>query len=514
MRVMSDHRVPLAVPKPGSHPSARPAPGPGTAPCTEPTELDTAVEAALRRLGTRNAVAMLSDGRASFALRATTARAAGRSLDLQYYIWRGDLTGQLLAWEVLRAADRGVQVRLLLDDVYALGRERVLAALDAHPNIQVRLFNGTRWRAFGRLGFALEFLFGGWHLNRRMHNKAWIADGCLAIGGGRNVGDEYFGGAEALNFRDLDLVLAGHAVESTQAVFERYWHSPLARPAGNLSAARDAKGGLPALRQDLARAAGSIEARSYLERVAEQGALERTARSLLAVAEGGIRVVSDPPEKAARGLGARRRARAAGGLSPDIAEALRGAQREALLISPYFVPGRLGLALLADLARRGVRVSVVTNSLAATDVVAAHGGYARYRRGLLQAGVELFELKSGGEDGATILGSRGATLHTKAIVVDQRLAFVGSFNLDPRSASLNTEMGVFVSHIVLARELREEHARLTDPARSWRVTLLDGRLAWTEGVGGPVTFRREPRASLGRRVLAKVIRWLPIESQL
>ena len=507
---------------------ARPgaAPGPeAAAPGVVPpaTELDRAAEEALLAHlgGAPGGAALVREGLGAFAVRAATARAAARSLDLQYYMWHGDLTGRLLAREVLHAADRGVHVRLLLDDVYALGRERILAALDAHPAIEVRLFNGTRWRAFGRLGFALEMIFGGWHLNRRMHNKAWIADGRVAICGGRNIGDEYFGArANEFNFRDLDLVLIGAAAEDTRAVFERYWRSPLARRAALLSAAASAKagGGLPRLRQVLEDAAAVPEARRFIAHLgAVRGAAGHLARGLVAVGRDAVRVVADPPEKARRGLGARRRARAAGGIAPDIADALRAARREVLLISPYFVPGEAGLALLRDLAGRGVRVSVVTNSLAATDVVAVHGGYARYRRRLRRAGIALFELKPSGEaDDISVFGSRGASLHTKAFVVDDGPIFVGSFNLDPRSAALNTEMGAFVSHPTLASELRAEHDRLADPVRSWRVGLEGGRLTWTGmGADGRLrTLRHEPGASLRRRLVAGLVRWLPIESQL
>ncbi|TCZ55986.1 phospholipase D family protein [Roseicella aquatilis] len=495
----------------------RPTPA---APCPPPaaSELDRAVAAALHRLGDPGTgVALLAEGREAFTIRAAAARAAGRSLDLQYYAWHSDVTGRLLAREVLAAADRGVQVRILLDDVFAIGNERRLAALDAHPRIAVRIFNGTRWRAFGLLGFALELALGGWHLNRRMHNKAWIADGRLAIAGGRNLGDEYFDAAEAFNFRDLDLAIAGAAAREASAVFERYWQSPLARGAGELSAARDARGGLPALRRALEAACRAPEAQAFLATRPEDAGLgEELGRRLVPLAEKAIRVVADPPEKARRGLGARRRARAAGGLNPEVAEMLRGARREALLISPYFVPGEAGLALLLDLLRRGVRVSVVTNSLAATDVVAVHGGYARYRRRLLEAGVELFELKHSGDEVASLFGSRGASLHTKALVLDGRLVCVGSFNLDPRSAALNTEMGVFVEHPVLAAGLRFEHARLADPTRSWRLALEEGRLAWTDrdAAGQVRVLWHEPGASLHRRAVAGLIRLLPVEAHL
>ena len=463
--------------------------------------------------------ALVPEGPDAFAVRAATARQAGRRLDLQYYMWHGDLTGRLLAHEVLRAADRGVKVRLLLDDVYALGHQRLLVTLDSHPGIEVRLFNGTQWRRFGKAGFLLELLFGGWHLNRRMHNKAWIADGELAVTGGRNIGDAYFGAESGeFLFRDLDLVLVGAAAEGVQAVFERYWRSPLAKPAGLVSATAARRDGLARLRADLAGAAVAPEATRYLARLAAHGdALGHVAEGMVAVPRSAVRVVADPPEKAKRGLAARRAARAAGGIAPEIADALRTARREALLISPYFVPGEQGLALILNLRAQGVRVSVVTNSLAATDVVAVHGGYARYRRALLEAGVELHELKPTGEDEDTsVFGSRGASLHTKAFVVDDGPAFVGSFNLDPRSAALNTEMGCFVHHPELAEGLRVEHARLTDPVRSWKLGLDGGRISWTtvdaQGVG--VTCHREPRASLSRRVIAGVVRWLPIESQL
>ena len=195
---------------------------------------------------------------------------------------------------------------------------------------------------------------------------------------------------------------------------------------------------------------------------------------------------------------------------------MRGARREALLISPYFVPGKAGLELLLSLVRRGVRVSVVTNSLAATDVVAVHGGYARYRRQLLEAGVEIFELKPSGGEPASMFGSRGASLHTKALAVDDGLVCVGSFNLDPRSAALNTEMGIFADHPALAQALRAEHVRLADPVRSWRVTLDQGRLAWIDcDARGPRrTLSKEPGASLQRRILAGLVRLLPIEEQL
>jgi putative cardiolipin synthase len=191
------------------------------------------------------------------------------------------------------------------------------------------------------------------------------------------------------------------------------------------------------------------------------------------------------------------------------------AHKRVLLISPYFVPGRRGTRFLIALVRRGVAVSILTNSLAATDVLAVHGGYARYRRRLLRVGVKLHELKRGGQEGRSLFGSGGANLHTKAFAIDGELTFVGSFNLDPRSANLNTEMGTFVQDARLARRLHAEYDRVTDPSRSWTVNLEDGRLAWRSDVSGQaLLLHGEPDTTLTRRFLARLLGWLPIEPQL
>jgi putative cardiolipin synthase len=467
-------------------------------------------------LGTEDLVALVADGAVAFRVRAASARHAARRLDLQYYMWRSDLTGRLLAREVLAAADRGVAVRLLLDDVYAPGRERTLAALDEHPRIAVRLFNGTRWRRFGALGFPLELAFGGWHLNRRMHNKSWIADGCVAVVGGRNIGDEYFDlhAEDGISFRDLDLVIAGGAAAQAQTVFDAYWSNTLARPAASTAAAA-ARSGLEALRGSLAAAGAAPGAQALLGALRDDP-LDHVRESLVRIPRRSVHVIADRPDKARRGLGARKRARAAGGIAAEIADALRQARHEVLLISPYLVPGRAGLALLRELRGRGVRIGAVTNSLGATDVVAVHGGYAKYRPAMLRMGIDLHELKPDAGGGpASLLGSRGAALHTKAMAVDGVLAFVGSFNLDPRSAALNTEMGTFVRHPGLAREVAAEYARLTDPSVSWRVVLQDDRLRWCDqSADGLRCVDREPPASWIRRVLACLVRRLPVEEQL
>ena len=459
-------------------------------------------------------VSLVPDNRAAFALRALSARGAAGTLDLQYYHWHEDATGALLARETLRAADRGVRVRLLLDDLYVRGYERELAALAEHPRVEVRLYNPFRVRSWGAFGAAVDFLLASYRLNHRMHNKAWIADGRLFVGGGRNIGDEYFGAASQFNFRDLDLVVEGEAAAQATAHFERYWTNVRARPIEALAAAASRRcgwpaGGLDGLRRRLEAAAEAPAAADYLARWAAAPDLaELLAENRVLVPAERVRIAADPPRK---GLGRRR----APGLLAEVRAAIGAATREVLIVSPYFVPGRRGARLLTALVRRGVRVVVVTNSLAATDVLAVHGGYARHRRRLLRAGVELRELKRGGQEGASLLGSGGnASLHTKAFCVDGELAFVGSFNFDPRSAHLNTEMGTFVRSPELAGRLCDEIARLTDPARSWAVSLgAAGRLEWSDGGAGS-PLHGEPETTLARRVLARVLGWLPIEPYL
>ena len=460
-------------------------------------------------------VSLVPDNRVAFALRARSARAAAETLDLQYYTWNEDVTGALLAREVLAAADRGVRVRVLLDDLYVRGNERALMALAGHPSVEVRLYNPFRVRTWGTVGAAVDFLLASYRLNHRMHNKAWIADRRLFVGGGRNIGDEYFDAAKQFNFRDLDVVVEGRAAAQAVAEFDRYWKSVRARPLEALAAAAavrkraDRLSGLDELRRRLeAVAAGQAGAEYLAQSAAGPDLAALLADGRVLVPEDRVRIAADPPRK---GLGRRR----APGMLAEVRGAIGAARREVLIASPYFVPGRRGAKLLASLVRRGVRVVVVTNSLAATDVLAVHGGYARRRRRLLRAGVELRELKRGGQEGASLLGSGGnASLHTKAFCVDGELAFVGSFNFDPRSAHLNTEMGVFVRHAAVAERLRGEIERLSDPARSWAVRLdADGRLAWEDGsTGGPL--RGEPGTTLTRRVLARVLGWLPIEPYL
>jgi putative cardiolipin synthase len=472
------------------------------------TVLDRAVRALMARSTARNGLAMVADNFDAFAIRALTARGARRSLDLMYYIWRRDLTGRLLAHELIAAADRGVRVRILIDDINTRGSDHVFLALDAHRNIELRLFNPSRMRE-GAIVRTIELMLRAFRATRRMHNKAWIADGRVAIVGGRNIGDEYFDAATSANFHDLDMVLMGDVVGQSERIFDSFWNSAATLPIRALAVRR--RRSLRRLRRQTNRLVRSALAAPLLEQVRERSSFEAMLGDGEAVHwTDQATVVSDPPKKA-RGEGSNN------WLTTTLYPLIRNARSSVQIISPYFVPSEAGRAAMIGLAKRGVDVAILTNSLAATDVAIVHGGYAPCRLPLLQGGVKLFELQPRARrPGLAPLGSSGASLHTKAFTVDGRVGFVGSYNFDPRSATLNTEMGVVFENPALVAELMAVFRQDTGPQASYRVFAdKDGGLRWQAEVRGrDVVFDREPEVGLFRLLLARLIGLLPVQSQL
>lgn len=483
---------------------------------TEDTRLGKAVLPRTQAHPGESGVVPLPDGRDAFAARVLLARAAERTLDVQYYIWHEDLTGRLLAAELVRAAERGVRVRVLIDDLDARDKHQSLAVTDLHPNIAVRLFNPFYSRA-GLWGWASEWVLRASRLNHRMHNKSWIADNRVAIIGGRNVGDEYFGASPHSNFADLDVALTGAVVADVSGQFDDYWNSTNAVPIDRFDVGKPRQKDLEALiaralqyREDVAdtpyvRALRDVQNRTQLL-VAAPEALRLT----------NVRLLVDDPSK----VGAKRGVDGSKVLA-GLEGAMDLAQRETLIISPYFVPGQEGAARLVNDVAQGRRVAVLTNSLAATDVAAVHVGYARVRRQLARGGVELYEMKqkAGSRDGRrqlSVTGSSGASLHSKAVLIDDRWVYVGSMNLDPRSAILNTEMGVLVESPELAAQLRAQWDLITSPELSYRVVLEpDGELVWLDRVAGRERrSQHEPDASAMRRIGVTLLRLVPIDSQL
>jgi len=496
-------------------------------------EADTALDRLIAPLHAEHpgqtGVSLVLDNAEAFAQRVLSLRAAGRSLDVMTYIWRDDTGGRLIAAEVLAAADRGVRVRLLLDDVNTHGLDPKFVALDKHPGIEVRLFNPIRARR-STIGRGLEILLGLVRYNRRMHCKLWLADGRLAITGGRNIGTVYLArdpGPELRSpaSRDADLLMLGALAEEAAEIFDRYWNSGIALPMRALWPRATVS--LGRLRERLRREATGAQGAAMLAGLEGASILPDPARLHWTA---GARLLADPPEKA---LGHGREH----WLPQRLAEAMGSTRTSLRLVTPYFVPGREGLAALVALARRGVRVQIVTNALAATNHTVVHGAYRRYRRPLLAAGAAVHEFAPGGGGSgpgapagrplsapgladsmaASVAGGPRPQemLHAKLLVADAALCFVGSFNFDLRSAFLNTEMGVACTDPHLVAEVLAEIERLAAPEAAWRLH-LDGRvLRWEGAVRGPaLPVIRDPEASAVRRGTSWVIGHLPIHSQL
>ncbi len=442
----------------------------------------------------------LADGRDAFAARAVLAQAADRSLDVQYYIWRNDTTGRLMFDALRAAAERGVRVRLLLDDNNTAGLDASLAALDAHPMIEVRLFNPNGIRAVRAVGMAADFM----RLNRRMHNKSFTADNQVTIIGGRNVGDEYFGAAGEISFADLDVIAAGPVVRAVSDDFDLYWNSPSAYPLVLL--APDAAAA-PALKPD-------AEAQAYIEAIKRSAFLEQLVEGSLPLEWARARFVSDDPAKV---MGT---AAPEANIAFKLRDILGEPQRSLDLVSPYFVPGKEGTAAFVDLAKKGTRTRILTNSLEATDVAAVHAGYAKWRKPLLESGVTLYELRREATDEPTRdkrgsgsgIGSSDASLHAKTFGVDGKRVFVGSFNFDQRSIHLNTEMGMVIDSPALVARLTETLDR-TLPTRAYEVKLDDrGSVIWLERRGDQVIrHEKEPGTSWFKRAAVRALSWLPID---
>lgn len=450
----------------------------------------------------------LADGRDAFAARIMMANAAERSLDVQYYIWHRDSTGVLLFNALRAAADRGVRVRLLLDDNNTSGSDDLLAILDANPNIEVRLFNPFLLRSPRALGFVTDFF----RLNRRMHNKSFTADNLATIVGGRNVGDEYFGAAGEVLFSDLDMIAIGPVVHAVSNDFDRYWNSASAYPLALLVEAAPADGAAR-FSAEVAQVTAAPAGLAYLTALRTSPFVTQLVQRRLPLEWGATRLVSDDPAKA---LG---KAASASKVQTKLIDLFGQPKREIKLVSPYFVPERSGADAFADLAQHGVKVDILTNSLEATDVAAVHAGYAKWRKQLLQSGVSLYELRRAwpkdqekNQDATGSFGSSAASLHAKTFSVDGERVFVGSFNFDPRSAQLNTEMGFVVDSPALAKQLADTlQERL--PVRAYQVKLdADGALYWLERDGAKtIRHDTEPGTSVWKRLGVRIMSVLPID---
>jgi putative cardiolipin synthase len=451
----------------------------------------------------------------AFVARIVLAEAAQKSLDAQYYIWHRDTTGHLLAEALVRAAERGVRVRMLLDDLGSAVGDDVLVALDAHPNIEVRLFNPVALRTARGLSMMLDF----GRVNRRMHNKSFTADDQATIVGGRNVGDEYFEARPDLDFGDLDVLAIGPVVQEVSSAFDLYWNSAAAFPITALTNVRLSAEELAKRREEVRAYRETQMESAYAQALQDSQLARQLGQGEIPFFWGRAGLGYDHPSKVSTSP-----ADTSTHLGPQLRKVIDLTRRELLIISPYFVPGKEGVEFFRSLRARGVKVRVLTNSLASTDVSAVHAGYAKYREELLREGVELYEIKATArirdddrkgdkKDKAGMTGSSRASLHAKTFTFDRRAVFVGSLNLDPRSVELNTEIGVVFESPQAGEQFAEGFDRLVRK-HAYRLELADG-LEWVSEEDGVETrLTTEPNSSVWRRMGVWFLSWLPIESQL
>ncbi len=477
------------------------------------THLDEVVEPYLLEHPNGTGLYLLDDNLEAYADRILLARSAERTLDLQYYIWHDDLTGNMLGRELLAAADRGVFIRILLDDMNTVEKDIVLSGLAQHPYVEIRLFNPI----YSRRNFVtrtVEMLFRGLSLNRRMHNKSMIADSQMAIIGGRNIGNEYFDADPNTNFLDVDLLLVGKAVQEAEDIFESFWDSQASIPAKQVKFGH--KDALATLREtplslnETEHQLLSDYKKSLMTHLTIDDVMNKKSRF---VWSDNVHVLSDPPEKV---FGEKEHQWLITDILPKTWEM---AQQSLYLISPYFVPGEEGTKSIAQLSERGKDVVILTNSLAANDVPMVHAGYAPYREALLKSGVKLYELMPFNVNYKLSkdwkIGASGASLHTKAFIIDESKGFIGSFNLDPRSARLNTEMGVFFESPKIAEELMKSYQSVITKDVSYEVILRDQKMIWLDDSNGESKeWNKDPETSWITRAIVKIVSWLPVESQL
>jgi putative cardiolipin synthase len=483
-----------------------------------------------RRLGERarehaglSGFNLLLDGTDSFAMRMSIARKAEKTLDLQYFLLQQDDTGRLLLGALLDAADRGVRVRLLLDDALGIDGGTAIRPLVAHPNIEIRVFNPFAAPQELVLLRGVENVLQAGRLNYRMHNKLFVGDNAIAVTGGRNIGDEYFQASTELEFGDFDLVVAGPMVRELSQSFDVYWNDRLAVPVDAQPLGRPSSGDLAACREALAEHARRMATSAYARLLREHDSLAAILSGKLPLVWVKAALAYDAPDKAAAVNGER-----PGQLMwKRVATATEAVKSDLIIVTPYLVPGDSEMELIRQLRGRGVRVRILTNSLASTDMPIVHTAYRRYRVPLLQMGVELYEVRAQlGEPetkrGPIKSGSSGAfALHAKVFVFDRQRAFVGSMNFDRRSLRINTELGLIIDSPQIARDIAARFDAITQPANSYKVVLQPaGTLAaesvrWLGAEGGKaVSFDTEPGTDPVKRGWIDALSLLPLDGLL
>lgn len=478
------------------------------------TTLGQAFKAKLQDHPGLSGVYILRSGLDAFVARAGLARLAERSIDVQYYMFHQDTVGQLLINELLDAADRGVRVRMLIDDMYGEEADDVWLSLDAHPSFEVRLFN-----PFVRnISKNLQFVATVKRVNHRMHSKTFTVDNSVTIVGGRNIGDEYFDANKDLAFSDRDVMSIGQTVPDVSNQFDEYWNSKHSFPITTLNPPVEALT-LDQLREKFDDSYAEKSTSAYIQALQDSqlaNALrDNTAQFSFAKAI----LIHDPADKLEKKEGWKEQL-----LLTQLAPYIKEVKEEFILVSPYFVPGKAGADALCELSKQGVKVHVLTNSLASNDVAAVHTGYTRHRKELLRCGVKLYELneqlkKAESKIFTWLPGLSKSSLHAKMMVFDHKAMFVTSFNFDQRSINTNTEIGILFYQPELARQSMGDFDQNIEKV-AFRVELVTDAagkesLLWSgQEEGKTVTYDAEPYAGFGKKLAVKIMRFLPVDFML
>src|SRR5262245_48078302 len=450
---------------------------------------------------------LLQHGENGFLARLAMCDLAEKTLDAQYYSWDSDTTGRILASRLIRAADRGVRVRILIDDHYQTeGKDVVVAAMDGHPNIEIRLFNPITNRFWRTFSFLADFR----RVNHRMHNKLLVMDNTVGIVGGRNIGDVYFGVQKDYNYRDLDVLTTGPVVREISASFDLFWNSDSAIPVGAVLRKPPSEEERQAA---MKRIEENVSASGYPYPIYEN--VDELRARLVQIRDNFIwgpgHVLVELPSRVNTPVDT-------GVISKGLSQRVSEVEREILIESPYFILSDRIIERVGQLTARGIKVRAMTNSAAGSDVISAQAGYANTRVKLLKAGAELYELRpdTNMERRWSILSGSRAAMHNKFIVFDRKSVWIGSFNLDPRSSTLNTEIGVMIDSPEIASQAAKIMDEGVSPSSAYHVTLdKDDRLVWTaENNGEKVQYDTEPDTNLWARLLLNFVGMLPIEDQL
>jgi cardiolipin synthase C len=459
-------------------------------------------------------------------LRLELIRAAQRSLDLQYYIFHGDESGLLITEALGQAAARGVRVRILVDDAGMVAGDEQLFALAGQPNVQIRVFNPWRYRGHNNFLRGVEFLFSGGRLDYRMHNKLFVADGAMALVGGRNIADEYFQVDPELQFADDDVLAAGPVVGKLEATFEEFWNSEPAVPVQALLPAKDTGHEASArLAQRVTTPQfATIEASHYEQKLAAGEPLAGVLSGAVVLAWASTEVACDSPDK---GKKVAEGERVSGLLFPPVANEIRATRSELILITPYLVPTAGEFELLLERRAAAVDVRILTSSLENNDSLAAQSAYMHYREPLLDAGVQLYELRSRPQSPRGTGQSRrlseygNYSLHAKLLVFDRNGIFIGSMNYDERSRRLNTELGLIIHSPELAEQSARHFAAMIQPQNAYALTLQPEKpgdraaLEWhTVESGHPLTLYSEPARSSWQKFEVHLLELLPLDREL